>query len=817
LIVPFLNDLIADLRFTFRLFRKSIGFSLVAVSSLALGIGASSAIFSLVYAVLIDPYPYKNSDRIITSAFTDRQGHTGEIHYTIPDFLEIKKTGTTLEDVFLGSFRPSVATHGLPVSVNALAYSPNAFDFMGVPAILGRTFGPKDIPVPAAPPNIGVISYVFWQRYFNRDLRVVGKTIELNHQVYTILGVLPPRYTWGDMDIYVPLPMLPDSSQPLHIIARIKPGISLQAASAELQAMTERFAKRSPNVYPKNFRIHVERLNDWLLGKFRGTLIILMTAVGFLLLIACGNVSILLLARAGARQKEIAVRLSLGAGRARILQQLLTESVILSLTGGLIGVLIAYRGVPAIVALMPQYSVPHEAAIQVNAMVVLFTFLISVLTGILFGMAPALQLAKRDTAHAMQESGRASTGSTRTGNMRSLLIVSQVALSLVLLVGAGIAIRGFISVSNVRLGYDPSNVLMIELNISEGAYKTWETRSVFLLRVLDKLQATPGVTSAAASVDAMAPWIGFETAFELSGRPANPTQQTLVGLVGGDYFKTLHIPLLRGRAFSNVELEHTAEVAVINEEMLRQYWPDGRNPIGLKIRVPQLKFEGNPSVVIPPNRTQTLEIVGVVATARNQGLEKTPKPAIYVPYTLLLPPECAYLIRTNGDPHKLIHALTEQVRAVDPGQPVSEVMTLEESNSRFNLSYPRFSTILFSIFASVGLLLAAAGIYSVVSYVVTRRTHEFGIRMTLGARTGDVVGLVAGTIARLILSGIAIGLACSLALSRVIANYVRGWDPKDPVAFLAVTLVFLIVGLTACFFPARKAIAIQPIIALRHE
>jgi predicted permease len=402
--------------------------------------------------------------------------------------------------------------------------------------------------------------------------------------------------------------------------------------------------------------------------------------------------------------------------------------------------------------------------------------------------------------------------------MRSLLIVSQVALSLVLLVGAGVAIRGFISAASVRIGYNPSNVLIIWLNTREGAYKTWETRSVLVQRILDKFQSTPGVTSAAATVDAMPPWIGFETGFELPGRPASPAQQALVALVGGDYFKTLRIPLLRGRGFSNAELQHSTEVAIINEEMLRQYWPDGgRNVIGLKIHLPELRAQGNPAVVVPPNRTQSLEIVGVVATARNQGLEKAPKPAIYVPYRLVLPPTCGYLVRTNGDPHKFVHALSEQARAVDPDQPLSDVMTLEESNSRFNLSYPRFSTILFSIFASVGLLLAAAGLYSVVSYVVTRRTHEFGIRMALGARAGDVLRLVTGTIARLILTGIAIGLASSLALSRVIADYVRGWDPQDPVAFLGVTLVFLCVGATACFFPARKAIAIQPMDALRHE
>jgi predicted permease len=338
--MSFINDLMTDLRFTLRLFRNSTGFSLVAILSLALGIGASSAIFSLVYAVLIDPYPYKDADRIVATVYTDQQGHRGSIDYTIPDFLEIKKESKTIEDAMLMDNREFVATGGVPQKVAGDAVSPDMLAFMGVAPLLGRNFGPADIPTPAAPPNIGVISYLFWQGHFNSDPRVVGKTIELNHQLYTILGVLPPRFTWGDRDIYVPLPMVPDSSKPIGTMIRIKPGVGLDAVSKELQAMTERFAKQNPNAYPKNFRMKVERLNDWLLGKFEGTLIILMAAVGFLLLIACGNVSILLLARASVRQKEIAIRTSLGAPRKRLVQQLLTESVILSLAGGLIGVLI---------------------------------------------------------------------------------------------------------------------------------------------------------------------------------------------------------------------------------------------------------------------------------------------------------------------------------------------------------------------------------------------------------------------------------------------------------------------------------------------
>lgn len=813
----FANQFLTDLRFTLRLFRRNLGFSLVAILSLALGIGASSAIFSLVYAVLLDPYPYRDSDRIIAPTFTARSESNGRVWYSVPDYLELMKSSRTLEDGFLADGRNFIVTGGLPEQIRGLAVTSNTFDFMGVPAILGRSFSPADTPSPAAPPNIGVISYLFWQRHFHSDAAIVGKTVQLNHRPYTILGVLPPRFTWNDADIYVPLPMIPDARRTVALMLRMKPRVSLQAVNAELQTMTGRFATQTPDVYPKEFRMSVQRLNGWLLGKFQGTLIILLSAVGFLLLIACGNVSILLLARAGARQKEMAVRIAIGASRGRVLAQLLTESVLLSCAGGLIGVLIAYRGVPAIVALMPEFSVPHEAAIAVNWPVVLFTFAISVLTGILFGMAPALQLAKDDVQEAMRESGRGLTGSTRTGKLRTALIVAEVALTMVLLVGAGVAIRGFVSLTQVRLGYDQTNVLSLFLNLREGEYLTYETRSAHFQKMLDKLKQTPGVRDVAATFTALPPRIGFLTEFDIAGRAKDPGDRALIGLVSGDYFSTLRIPVLHGRTFTNSEVRRTAHLAVINEALARQYWPGGEDPIGRTVHVPQLKYVGSPDVFSAPGDPTTLEIIGVVATARNRGLREDPKPAIYVPHSLLLPPGCSYLIRTEGDPLKLVNALRQQISAVDPDQTVIQATTLDEMLARTERAYPRFSTTLFSIFASVGLLLAATGLFSVLSYVVSRRTHEFGIRMALGARSADILRLVVGATARLMLAGIVIGLIGSIALSRVIADYIQGWNPKDPTAFLAVTAVLSLVALIACWLPARRASAVQPMTALRHE
>jgi predicted permease len=816
--MPALADGGADLRFTARLFRRNPGFSLIAIVSMALGIGASSAIFSLVYAVLLDPYPYKNADRIIAPAFSDKRGPHGRMFYSVPDFLELTQNSKTLEDAFLADQRPFIATGGIPDQVRGVAYSPNAFDFMGVPALFGRTFTPRAIPSPQTPPRLAVLSYLFWQRHYNRDPQVIGKQLELDHQPYTVIGVLPPRFTWNDAEVYVPLAMTPDNVHVIATMARIRPGLRLEAVNAELQAMTERFAKRNPNpnVYPKEFHFHVQHLNDWLLGKFQGTLLILLGAVGFLLLIACGNVSILLLARAAARQKEIAVRVALGAARHRIVRQLLTESVLLSLAGGLVGIGLAYVAVPLLVALMPEYSVPHEAAIQVNGAVLLFTFGIAVLTGIVFGMAPALQLAKTDVRDAMQDTGRGFAGSTRAGKTRSALIVVEVALTMVLLVGAGVAIRGFLALTATRLGFDPSNVLTVQMNLPAGSYKSWEARAAHLNRMLDRMKSTPGIISGAATLTAMPPYIGFDADFEIAGRPKGDAhQKTRIGLIGGDYLGALRIPLLRGRMLSANEMARSERVGIINDEMLRRYWPGG-NPIGTKIHIPDLNFKGAPEILKPPDADEPIEIVGVVATVRNRGLADPPDPAIYVPWTVLAPPFATFMMRTAGDPHKLMNAIRQQVRAEDRDQPLTQFMTLDERMRR-ETAYPRFSTTLFSIFASVALLLAVSGLYSVVSYVVARRTHEFGIRMALGARAADVLRLVAGMTVRLMILGIAIGLAASLALNRVIANYVTGWDPKDPLAFAAVVATLLAAAVLASLLPARRAISIQPMTALRHD
>jgi predicted permease len=815
------NDIIADLRYTLRLLRNNLTFSLVAVGSIALGIGASAAIFSLVYAVLFDPYPYKDAERIVVPSFTGER-NDGQMAYTMDDAIELRENSQSFEDLFQTDFRQFVATDGLAERVAGRANSASFFGFMGVPAMLGRTFGPADIPSLAAPPNIAVLSYLYWQRRYNSDPEVIGKDIELNHQKYTILGVVPPRFTWNDADVYVPLAVVRGNPRPYTTIARIKPGVAPEAAAAELQVFTERFAQRSPTAYPLErlgqIQMKVPSVNDWILGDFEGTLIILMAAVGMLLLIACGNVSILLLARASARQKEIAVRQSLGAGRGRVIRQLLTESVVLAVAGGVIGVFIAYRGVPAIVALMPQFSIPHEADISVNGVVLLFSFTVAVVTGVLFGMAPALQLAKSGVKQAMDEGGRSNTGSSRLGRLRGTLVVAEVGLTVVLLVGAGIAVRGLASLIQTPLGYDPANVVNLNAFVMEGQYGTWQERRAYFERLLESLRAAPGVETATITPTALPPRIGFNLPFDITGNSEpDPNRTTLMGLVGEDYFSTVRIPLVSGRNFTEADIDQVRRVAVINEEMQKQYFPD-TDPIGQQIRIPGLAdLQSNPQLLSAPAGEFAFEIIGVVASSRNQGLTDPSKPATYLPYLLVLPPSASFLVRTTSEPNAMVNTLRQQFLAVDPDQPPAFIRTLEEILEQSGRAYPRFSTVLFSVFAVVALLLAASGIFSVVSYTVTRRIHEFGIRRALGATGSDIVSLVTGTTAKLLLIGVVIGIGGVVGLSSVIQSYVEGWDPRDPIAFAAVIVVLLGVALVACWVPARRATAIQPVQALREE
>jgi putative ABC transport system permease protein len=807
-----------DIRYALRLLVKSRVSTTIAILSLALGIGATTAIFSVVYAVLVDPYPYAGAERIGGAHVLNPKGDH-YIGYTLAEYLEMKARSKTIESMIVNNRRSVVMTEaGIPEAVIQEDFSPNAFEFFGVPPLFGRTFSPKDAGDESKVEPVAVLSYLFWQRHFSGRRDVLGQQIRFNDKFFTVIGVLPARFTWNDADAYTPLEIHPGSDERYGVVLKVKPGIPRAQINAEFQSFHEKFAKGAPSfAYPEPpFRTEFKSVNEGILGKFANTLLALLAAVGFLLLIACANVANLLLARASARQGEIAVRVALGAGRTRVIQQLLTESTILSVTGGVLGVALAYGGVKAVVALMPEYSVPHEAVIAINLLVLCFAVAVSVLTGILFGLAPALQLSSQNQAAFLKVAGRDSGAGTAGHRLRDILIVSEVTLSLVLLTGAALAASGMLELTKQKLGYQPKGVLTLYVPMPTARYPQWSQRRTFFADIVEQLRKLPDVESVAAAATGVPPYSGVNLKFDMDGL-ATPGTRIRVNLVSEGYFKTLGIPLLKGRYFDVAEVTRATPVAVVTEDLVKKYVPPGQDPIGRQIRV-DLPVEGlPPGFVKPPTTSNGYEIVGVCGTVRNSGLRDAPEPAVYLPVSHLFPPGMQFSIRTtNPDPLALSNSARQAVSAVDATQPIAFVRTLDDF-LKIDLAYPRFATFLFGIFGAIGLTLACTGIFSVVSYAVSRRTREFGIRMALGATPGNVLRLVLGSTGRVLAMGFVLGAILSAVSDRALAGKLEGIGVASPMILVAVTGVLAIAALLACGVPAHTATRVQPVDALRHE
>jgi predicted permease len=807
-----------DIRYALRLLVKSRVSTTIAILSLALGIGATTAIFSVVYAVLVDPYPYAGAERIGGAHVLNPKGDH-YIGYTLAEYLEMKARSKTIESIIVNNRRSVVMTEaGIPEAVIQEDFSPNAFEFFGVPPLFGRTFSPKDAGDESKVEPVAVLSYLFWQRHFSGRRDVLGQQIRFNDKFFTVIGVLPARFTWNDADAYTPLEIHPGNDERYGVVLKVKPGIPRAQINAEFQSFHEKFAKGAPSfAYPEPpFRTEFKSVNEGILGKFANTLLALLAAVGFLLLIACANVANLLLARASARQGEIAVRVALGAGRTRVIQQLLTESTILSVTGGVLGVALAYGGVKAVVALMPEYSVPHEAVIAINLLVLCFAVAVSVLTGILFGLAPALQLSSQNQAAFLKVAGRDSGAGTAGHRLRDILIVSEVTLSLVLLTGAALAASGMLELTKQKLGYQPNGVLTLYVPMPTARYPQWSQRRTFFADIVEQLRKLPDVESVAAAATGVPPYSGVNLKFDMDGL-ATPGTRIRVNLVSEGYFKTLGIPLLKGRYFDVVEVTRATPVAVVTEDLVKKYIPSGQDPIGRQIRV-DLPVEGlPPGFVKPPTTSNGYEIVGVCGTVRNSGLRDAPEPAVYLPVSHLFPPGMQFSIRTtNPDPLALSNSARQAVSAVDATQPIAFVRTLDDF-LKIDLAYPRFATFLFGIFGAIGLTLACTGIFSVVSYAVSRRTREFGIRMALGATPGNVLRLVLGSTGRVLAMGFVLGAILSAVSDRALAGKLEGIGVASPMILVAVTGVLAIAALLACGVPAHTATRVQPVDALRHE
>jgi putative ABC transport system permease protein len=807
-----------DLRFALRLLLKSRVSTAIAVLSLALGIGATTAIFSVVYAVLVDPYPYKDADRIGSAHVLNAKGdhYTG---YTMSEYLEMAARSKSVESMMLFDLRNVVMTeNGLPEAVVREQFSPNAFVFFGVPPLFGRIFSPQDTGDESKVEPVAVLSYLFWQRHFSGRRDVLGQQIRLEDKFYTIIGVLPVRFTWNDADVYVPMEIHPGTQDRYQLLLKVKAGIPRQQINAEFQSFHEKFSKTAPAfAYAEPpFRTEFMTVNEGILGKFANTLLALLAAVGFLLLIACANVANLLLARASARQGEIAVRVALGAGRKLVIQQLLTESVILSAAGGVLGIALAYGGVKAVVALMPEYSVPHEAVIAINVPVLCFAVVVSVLTGILFGLAPALQLSKQNQAAFLKISGRDSGAGSGGSRLRDALIISEVTLSLILLTGAALAVAGMLELTRQKLGYEPKGVLTMYVPVPANHYPQWSQRLAFFDDIVERLRKLPGVESAAATATGVPPYAGAGSKFDIDGLPPAATH-IRVNLVSDAYFATVGIPLRNGRYFDDADVTRATPVAVITEDLVKNYFPPGQDPIGRQIRLGLFTDSLPPGFVRPPQTANSFRIVGVCGAARNSGLSHPPEPAVYLPFTILFPPRgMIFAIRTRSDPVALTNGARQAVSAADPSQPITFVRSMEQMLGS-EVAYPRFATFLFGVFGAIGLTLACSGIFSVVSYAVSQRTREFGIRMALGATPVNVLGLVLAATGRVLVAGFVLGAGLSVLLDRALAGRLQGIGVASPLMLVAITSVLAAAALTACALPARSATRVQPVDALRHE
>jgi predicted permease len=808
-----MRSLLEDVRYAFRQFRKSPGFATSAVLSLMLGIGATTAIFSVVYGVLLDPYPYKDAKRMVHVELRDKNGRGPLLIVNGTQAGEVQKA-SSVDEVFLqDEKRENLTGEKFPVSVNVGLYSPNMFEYMGVPPLLGREFTSADAPG-GNPAPVAVLSYLFWQRQYGASREVLGKPIELDHISYTVIGVVPPRFTWGDSDVY--LPAVPSADPHYYWLAflKLKPGTKYPAAQAEMQVLADRFAKQDPKNYPQDMRAKIVTLNEEVLGRFAGTIVFLFGAVVILLIIGCANVSILLLARGTARQHELAVRTSMGAGRGRLIRQLLTESVLLSVTGAAAGVLAAYWGVKALSTMLPYYSFPHEAAIHVNGMVLIFSAGMALLTGILFGISPAYQLSRPQLSALIQASSVKLTGSSRSRSTHRLLIAGQVALTLLLLAGAGGAMKTFLAKVHTPLGFDPDHVFAMNVAMPKGATSTWQERINQNEMVRQAVAQAPGVAEAGVSASWFPGFGGFNAKIEIQSKPTLTDSQAVLTLISPQLLSVLRMPLLRGRIFDDAESRRGAHLAMVNQAFVKQYLGD-LDPIGQSVRSPMLKID-QPNLLSAESPDDWLEVVGVVGDAKNDGLEHPVKPAIFLPYSFVLLPEERFMVRASGDPETAMRSVKERLREVNVEFVVGRDHTLAWWLDTDGWGRERFIATIFSLFAILALVLAATGLYSVVSFAVTQRTQELGIRMALGARRGTVVQLVLGSTAAMLGAGVAVGLLLSVTLNRVVASWAGG-SSRDPVTLLTAAALLLLVAGVACVLPAWRAASIDPMRALRVE
>jgi putative ABC transport system permease protein len=827
---PNMRTFLQDLRYGVRMLLKQPGFTIIAVLTLALGVGANSAIFSVVNGALLKPLPYPESERLVWLAERALNFPTMSISY--PNFTDWRAQQTTFEQFGVyNSTSMNLTGRGEPLRLNGTRISADALTAVRAQAAIGRIFN-NDEDKPGAP-LVVVLSYALWQSRFGSDPKILNQTITLDGRAYTVIGVAPPDFAFPyRVDLWTPVG--PKSSEPswqsrgnhpgLKGVARLKPGVTLEQARADMDAIAVRLGQQYPDTNKHN-RVRVEYLLDEYVSDSRWALWTLLGAVGLVLLIACANVANLLLARAASRQKEMAVRAAMGASRFRILRQLLTESLLLAVLGGGLGLLVAQWGVPMILT-MGGDVIPRASEIRLDPMVLAFTAVTALLTGVLFGLAPAWQASRPDVQTVLKETARTTTGG-RTW-LRRGLVIGEVALTLTLLIGAGLLLRSFHRLQQVDPGFSPDHILSFRLNLPVRKYETSEQQIAFVQSLEQKLRALPGVSDVGFASQIPLDDNDWQTGFLIEGRPAPPPNERPsmeVTLVSPEYFRVMQAPLLQGRYFTEQDNRaHLAgrdfkgqsgeqrwiagaKSAIIDEEFARRYWPN-ESPIGKQIRLPWSDR---------PEQQPVLTVIGVVARVKTDRLnEQGGFVQVYFPIFQAPTDNLTAVVKTTIEPETLGAAARAQVTAVDPDQPIYEMRTLTAMRDN-SMASERLNLQLLGAFAVVGLLLAAIGLYGVLSNSVTERNHEIGVRLALGAQNRDVLRLVLRQGMSLAMVGVGVGLAASLALTRLMKSLLFGVGAADPLTYSTIVLLMALVAFLACYLPARRATRVDPMVALRAD
>ncbi|HMV83591.1 MAG TPA: ABC transporter permease [Blastocatellia bacterium] len=810
-----------DLRYGARMLLKHRGFTLVALLTLALGIGANTAIFSVVNAVLLRPLPYAEPERLVAIGGMDAHKPGVKDSSSYPDFFDWRMRNQSFEAI--AAYHQTTLTltgADAPAHLSGQVVTAELFDVLKTQPLLGRNFTRADEKLGGADvARAAIISHALWQKRFGADPKVIGRALTLNQKQFQIIGVAKPGFQFPIQADPVEIWVTPaedaeslEGKQPvterrgyrlLESVGRLKPGVTIAAAQAEMKLLAANLEKEYPDNNTNQSAIVLPFHRD-LVANSREPLLILLAAVSCVLLIACANVANLMLARAAARHKEIAVRTALGAGRGRIIRQLLTESLLLSLGGGLLGLMLAWWGVEALLRFVPE-GLPRLAEIALDRWTLGFTFTISMLTGVIFGLAPALQASKVDLTEAMKDGARGSGGTTKT-RLRGALIVAEVAIALTLLIGAGLLMQTFLKLQRVNLGFDVHNVLTATVELPETQYATPEQKINFYRQLQQRVQALPGVTQVSAILPLPISNTNVGGGFQIEGRKAAAGEEPHVDYrwVELDYFRTMKIPLLGGRDFTAQDSRKSAPVVIVNQALANTYFPN-EDPVGKRLE-------------LPFGEGMKVQIAGVVQNVKHRTeLSRNYSPELYIPYAQFpFLGQMSLVVRTQTAPGSLAKAVQNEVAALDAEIVLSNVKTMEQYLGAA-VSQPRFSAMLFGVFAAVALLLAAIGLYSVMAYLVTQRTHEIGIRLALGAQTGNVLRLILKHGMTLTLLGVAIGLGASFALTRLLGSLLYDVSATDPLTFAGITLLLTTVALPACYLPALQATKVDPMIALRSE